>query len=208
MCFIVADKDAIVKAVICAGLYPNVAKVTKPRRHPGKQGGYVKIFKISISPPPPHEREAADCSIQYCPSVTTTINWAIKKELSKKLLWVQWNNKTNEPCPSVRLSTPGCTTLYGRVLGYPSIDFVFLWHMERTYIGAVHKLSFLKHQFFLKLEFWRIFEKCWVWGLGVIIDGSTYGRVLGYLSMDSVYLWHIDRTYIRSLHRRIIIENL
>ena len=38
---------------------------------------------------------------------------------------------------SVRLSTPGCTTLYERVLGYPSMDFIFLWHMERTYIGAV-----------------------------------------------------------------------
>ena len=37
----------------------------------------------------------------------------------------------------VRLSTPGCTTLYGRVFGYPSMDFVFRWHMERTYIGAV-----------------------------------------------------------------------
>ena len=37
----------------------------------------------------------------------------------------------------VRLSTPRCTTLYGRVLAYPSMDYVFLWHMEQTYIGAV-----------------------------------------------------------------------
>ena len=43
-------------------------------------------------------------------------------------------------CPSVLLSTPGCTTLNGRVLGYPLMDFVFLWHIDRIYIGAVHLL--------------------------------------------------------------------
>ena len=90
-------------------------------------------------------------------------------ELSKKIssfLYVQWNYKTNEPCPSVRLSvclsTPRCTTLYGRVLTYPSIDFVFLWHMEQTYIGAVlRRIIFEKSQ---KLEFWRIFEKMVILG--------------------------------------------
>ena len=40
-------------------------------------------------------------------------------------------------CPSVCLSTPRCTTLYGRVLAYPSMDFVFLRHMDQTHIGAV-----------------------------------------------------------------------
>ena len=29
-------------------------------------------------------------------------------------------------------------SLYGRVLDYPWIDFVFLWNIYRTYIGAVH----------------------------------------------------------------------
>ena len=71
-------------------------------------------------------------------------------ELSKKkssFLYVQWNYKTNEPCPSVCLSTPRCTTLYGRVLAYPSMDFVFLWHMEQTYIGAVfRRIIFEKSQ--------------------------------------------------------------
>ena len=58
---------------------------------------------------------------------------------------------------SVRLSTPGCTTLYGRVLDYPSMDFIFDLHMERTYIGAVHRrIIFEKSQ---QLEFWRIFDK-------------------------------------------------
>ena len=50
-------------------------------------------------------------------------------------------------CPSVRLSTPRCTTLYGRVLAYPSMDFVFLWHMEQSYIGAVlRRIIFEKSQ--------------------------------------------------------------
>ena len=50
-------------------------------------------------------------------------------------------------CPSVCLSTPRCTTLYGRVLAYPSMDFVFPWHMEQTYIGAVlRRIIFEKSQ--------------------------------------------------------------
>ena len=58
-------------------------------------------------------------------------------------------------CLSVRLSTPGCTTLYGRVLGYPSMDFVFLCHIDKTYIGAVlRRIIFEKSK---KLEFWRFF---------------------------------------------------
>ena len=84
-------------------------------------------------------------------------------------------------CPSVCLSTPKCTTLYGRVLAYPSMDVVFIWHMERTYIGAF-------------------------WGLSVIIDGSLYGRVLAYPSMDFVLLWHMEQTYIGAVLRRIIFE--
>ena len=50
-------------------------------------------------------------------------------------------------CPSVRLSTPRCTTLCGRVLAYPSMGFVFLWHMEQTYIEAVlRRIIFEKSQ--------------------------------------------------------------
>ena len=56
----------------------------------------------------------------------------------------------------VRLSKSRCTTLYGRVLAYPSMDFVFLWHMERAYIGAV--LGRINFEKFKKLEFWRFFE--------------------------------------------------
>ena len=57
----------------------------------------------------------------------------------------------------VRLSTPGCTTLYGRVLGYPSIDFVFLWHVERTYIEAVlRRIIFEKSK---KLKFGEFLKK-------------------------------------------------
>ena len=98
-------------------------------------------------------------------------------ELSKKFqvfLYVQWNYKTNEPCPSVRvsvcpsvrlsvcpsacLSTPRCTTLYGRVLAYPSMDFVFPWHIEQTYIGAVlRRIIFLKISKIVILAiFWKI----------------------------------------------------
>ena len=50
-------------------------------------------------------------------------------------------------CPSVCLSTPSCTTFYGRVLAYPLMDFVFLWHMEQKYIGAVlRRIIFEKTQ--------------------------------------------------------------
>ena len=65
----------------------------------------------------------------------------------------------NHVRPSVRLSTtPECTTLYGQVLGHPTIDFVFPWHMERTYIGAVlRRIIFEKSQ---KLDFFlRVSEK-------------------------------------------------
>ena len=48
-------------------------------------------------------------------------------------------------------------SLYGRVLAYPSMDFIFLWHIEQTHIGAVlRRIIFEKSQ---KLEFWRFFEK-------------------------------------------------
>ena len=44
----------------------------------------------------------------------------------------------NHVCMSVRLSVDTLgTTLYGQDLGYPSCDFAFLLHMERTYIEAV-----------------------------------------------------------------------
>ena len=60
-------------------------------------------------------------------------------------------------CRSVRLSTPRCTTLYGRDLGYPLMVFVFHWQIERTYIGAVIKrIIFEKSQ---KLDFLQYFEK-------------------------------------------------
>ena len=42
----------------------------------------------------------------------------------------------------------------------------------------------------------------------MIIDGSLYGRVLGYPSKDFVFLWHIDKIYIGAVHRRIIFEIL
>ena len=48
-------------------------------------------------------------------------------------------------------------SLYGRVLAYPSMDFIFLWRMEQTHIGAVlRRIIFEKKS--QKLEFWRIFE--------------------------------------------------
>ena len=43
-----------------------------------------------------------------------------------------------------------------------------------------------------------------IWGLSVIIDGSLYGRLLGYPSMDVVFLWHMEPTYIGAV--RIIFE--
>ena len=57
-------------------------------------------------------------------------------------LCVLWHYKTNELClpvrPSVLLSVDTLgTTLYGQDLVYPSCDFIFLLHMERTYIEAV-----------------------------------------------------------------------
>ena len=43
-------------------------------------------------------------------------------------------------------------------------------------------------------------------GLSVIIDGSLYGRVLAYPSMDFIFLWHIEQTHIGAVLRRIIFE--
>ena len=40
----------------------------------------------------------------------------------------------------------------------------------------------------------------------MFIDGSLYGRVLNYPSIDVVFLWHIDRTYVGAVLRRIIFE--
>ena len=44
-----------------------------------------------------------------------------------------------QPMDIVRLcqSTPECTSLYGHVLGYLCMDFVFLIYMNKTYVGAV-----------------------------------------------------------------------
>ena len=57
-----------------------------------------------------------------------------------------------------------------------------------------------------KLLFWRFFEKWWFWGLSVIIDGSLYGRVLAYPSMDFIFLWHMEQTHIGAVLGRIIFE--
>ena len=78
-------------------------------------------------------------------------------------------------------------TLYGRVLAYPSMNFVFLWHMERTYIGAVHTCIICEKS----LKKWNLTN---FWKM--VILRTLYGRVLGYPSMDFVFLWHLDRTYI------------
>ena len=40
----------------------------------------------------------------------------------------------------------------------------------------------------------------------VIIDGSLYGQVLAYPSMDCVFLWHMEQTHIGAVLRRIIFE--
>ena len=48
-------------------------------------------------------------------------------------------------------------SLYERVLGYPSMDFVFLWRMARTYIGAVFRRIILEKS--QKLIFLRYFER-------------------------------------------------
>ena len=42
----------------------------------------------------------------------------------------------------------------------------------------------------------------------MIIDGSLYGRVLAYPSMDFIFLWHMEQTYIGAVLRRIISENI
>ena len=45
-----------------------------------------------------------------------------------------------------------------------------------------------------------------IWGLCVIIDGSLYGRVLGYPLMDYIFIWHMERTYIVAVLRCVIFE--
>ena len=36
------------------------------------------------------------------------------------------------------------SSLYERVIGYPSMDFVFRWHIDRIYIGVVHRRIFFE----------------------------------------------------------------
>ena len=66
-------------------------------------------------------------------------------------------------CPSVRLSTPVGLCLYGRYLGYPSMDSFLLLHMERPYIGAVRRGVIFR--FSPKLKKWQIFKKRWFFRL-------------------------------------------
>ena len=182
-------------------------------------------------------------------------------------------------CLSVRLSSPGCTTLYGRVLGYPyllmgvcttefsviprwilfsfgtwnkhlfalCLGVLFLTNLKNCNFGdflkngdfgdlawllnvvCMDKCSLIPRliSFFFgtwnehilvlcldyyfwkksqKLEFWRFFEKWWFSGLSVIYEGSLYGWVLAYPSMDFIFLWHIEQTHIGAVLRRIIFE--
>ena len=71
---------------------------------------------------------------------------------------------------------------------YPSMDFVFHCTYKEHILELCSGVLFLKNGDF--------------WGLSVIIGGSLYGQVLGYPSMDFVFLWHIDRIYIGAVHRR------
>ena len=48
-------------------------------------------------------------------------------------------------------------SLYGLYLRNPSIDLIFLLHMERTYIGAVQRR--VNFDFSRKLKKWEFFEK-------------------------------------------------
>ena len=48
-------------------------------------------------------------------------------------------------------------SLYGLYLRNPSIDLIFLLHMERTYIGAVQRR--VNFDFSGKLKKWEFFEK-------------------------------------------------
>ena len=45
-----------------------------------------------------------------------------------------------------------------------------------------------------------------VFGLSIVIDGSLYGRVLGYSSIDFIFLSYMEWTYIEAVRRRIIFE--
>ena len=62
----------------------------------------------------------------------STYNWAIKQ-----FLHVQRDYKTNHRLSIQPSFETWVRILYEQVLCYPSMDFVFLWHMERTYFGAV-----------------------------------------------------------------------
>ena len=48
-------------------------------------------------------------------------------------------------------------SLYGLYLRYPFIDLILLFHMERTYIGAVQRR--VNFDFSWKLKKWKFFEK-------------------------------------------------
>ena len=83
--------------------------------------------------------------------------------LPKKFQVFYTFNRIIRPMNHVCLWTPRCTTLYGRVLAYPSIDFVFLWHMQQTYIGAV-----LRRIIFFYLK---------IWNFCVLLKNSDFGEL-------------------------------
>ena len=76
--------------------------------------------------------------------------------------------------------------LYGPELGFSWMDLVFLWHIDRAYIGGVP--FGVIFEIYEKKRNLAVFRNMLIFGLSVIMGGSLYGPEL---SLDSRVLVHI-----------------
>ena len=79
---------------------------------------------------------------------------------------------------------------------YGNNKYVNMFSIKNTYFGKCYGnlANFYKSLFYQFFNF------------GVIFDGILYGRDLGYPSMNFVFIWHIERTYVGVVVERIIFE--
>ena len=95
-------------------------------------------------------------------------------------------------------------SLCGLYFGNLSTESILVLHMERTYIGVVHKR--INFELFLKVEKREIFEKMWIFFIWTYILMILYGLYLGHPTTKNILVLHMERTYIGAVHKRINLD--
>ena len=94
-------------------------------------------------------------------------------------------------------------SLHGLYLGSPSAESIFALHMERTYIGAVHKMINF-HFYSWKLKKWEIFKK-WKFLIWTYILMSLYGLSLRNPSTESVFILNMENRILELCVKLLIL---